>query len=212
MKKLNILLYGALFLISSVMLGCLIAVGIGTQLPERASLVSTKSFQVSPYMVWSALLDIESYALWKPHVRRIEMLGENQKGLTKWREFYTFGSSKTFEISEFIPNQLMEVHLIEHPDGQDAFWSYQLSEYEENGVLEVSYYSVVKHGFSRFVHRYIDSKYSETDYFLIRLNNYLRQLSDDQEEFSQILDGNNDNEFIDEDALFNASSSINLDE
>ena len=190
MTKLKIIIYVISVSISSLILGTGISYYIGSTLPEKSTLISTKSFEATKNLIWAALLDIESYPLWKPGLKHIEMLGTNEDGLTKWREFYPLGKVITYEITEYIPKTLIEFQIIETNKAAEGVWIYKLSNYEERGVLQVKRFAIVKSKLERFIRRYIDAKYSETDYFLISLNIYLNQLLEDKEEVLELIDAN----------------------
>jgi hypothetical protein len=187
MKTLKPIFYVVSFLIVSLILGSGFAYFMGKQLPERASLISSKSFDADQRLIWAALLDIESYPLWKPELKRIEMLGTNEKGFTKWREFYSLGKEVTYEITDYIPTSLLEIIIIESNHASEGIWIYKLSNYQDRGVLQIKRFAIVRSYFERFIRRWIDTKYSETDYQLMSLNMYLNQLLEDQDE---ILDLN----------------------
>ena len=130
MSKFKIFSYIIIVIISSTFLGIGISYYIGGKEPESTTLISTKSFLASKKLIWATLLDIESYPLWKPNLKSIEMLGTNDKGYTKWREYYSFGKKTTYEISEYIPETLIEVRIIESDNtNEEGLWIYKLSSY-----------------------------------------------------------------------------------
>ena len=88
MKNIKILIFTLGFIIISLVVGIGFAYVTGGKLPERSSIGQSKSFDANQNLIWAALLDIESYPLWKPNLKSVEMLGTNDKGYTKWREFY----------------------------------------------------------------------------------------------------------------------------
>ena len=114
------------------------------------------------------------------------MLGTNQKGYTKWREYYSFGKKVTLEINEYIPNTMIQIRIIEENTSNESAWIFKVSNYEEKGVLQIKHFAIIKSKLDRFIKRYIDTKYSETDYLLMSLNIYLNQLIEDQEEVLQL--------------------------
>jgi hypothetical protein len=182
MKLFKSIIYVLSFLVISLGLGIGFTYFVGQQLPERASLISSKSFDADQGLIWAALLDIESYPLWKPELKRIEMLGTNEKGFTKWREFYSFGKQVTYQITDYIPKSLLEIKIIEANHSSEGIWIYKLSNYQDRGVLQIKRFAIVQSYFERFIRRWIDTKYSETDYQLMSLNMYLNQLLEDQDE------------------------------
>ena len=117
MNKAKIVLYILSFIIVSLISGISFAYVTGGQLPERSSLGQSKSFDANQDLIWAALLDIESYPLWKPGLKTVEMLGTNEKGFTKWREFYSLGKTITYEITEYIPKTLIEIQITDAKSG-----------------------------------------------------------------------------------------------
>ena len=191
MIKYRIFSYTLIIIISSIFLGTSISYYIGGNLPEKTTLISSKKFPAKKEVIWATLLDIESYPLWKPNLKKVEMLGTNDKGYTKWREYYSLGKEITFEISEYIPDRSIEVRIIESKNDSKGLWIYKLSNYEEQGILQVSYYANTSNKVERFIKRYIDVKYSEADHFLLNLEAYIVQLLEDQEEMNQFIENSN---------------------
>ena len=187
MKNTKLVLYVISFLIVSTITGALFTYIIGGRLPERSSLVQSKSFDANQDLIWATLLDIESYPLWKPGLKNVEMLGTNEKGLTKWREFYSIGKSITYEISDYIPKTLIEIKITEAKKSAGGVWIYKLSNYQERGVLQIKRFAIIPSNFERFIRRWIDTKYNEVDYKLMSLNIYLNQLLEDQEEIQELI-------------------------
>ena len=175
------------FLTSSILIGIGFAHFTGGKLPERSSIGQSKSFEANQNLIWATLLDIESYPLWKPKLKSVEMLGTNDKGYTKWREYYPLGKSITYEISEYIPKTLIEVRIIESKNSPEGVWIYKLSNYQERGVLQIKRFAIIKSNIERFIRRWIDTKYNEVDYVLMSLNVYLNQLLEDQEEILELI-------------------------
>jgi hypothetical protein len=187
MKKFKLFFYFISFILISIVFGLIFSFYIGSQLPERSSMAQSKSFDANQDLIWAALLDIESYPLWKPELKSVEMLGNNEKGFTKWREYYPFGKSITYEISEYIPKTLIEIRIIESKKSSEGVWIYKLSSYQDRGVLQIKRFAIIKNNLERFIRRWIDTKYNEVDYKLMSLNAYLNQLLDDQEEVVNLI-------------------------
>ena len=192
------IIYVVSFFVSSLILGAVSSFVIGMYLPERDSLMTSKSFQVPKMMIWDALLDFESYPLWKPGVKRIEMLGQNEDGYTRWREYYPTGRQATFEVSEIIPRESIEVVVVESKRTAKGTWIYRCTQYDDAGILMVKRFAIVSNPIERFIRRYIDSKYSEADLFVMSLNRYLIQLSEDQDEVDKIEQGMSQSKFSSE--------------
>ena len=182
---------GVLFLISFLLISSFVGIGVayflGGTLPERSSIDKSKSFDAGQSLIWSALMDIESYPLWKPQLKSIEMLGVNDKGYTKWREYYPLGKSITYEISEYIPKSIIEIRITESKSSAKGIWVYKLSSYQERGVLQIKRFALVTNKLDRFIRQWIDTKYNEVDYQLMSLNGYLNQLLEDQEEITELM-------------------------
>ena len=187
MKNLKTTFYIISFIIVSLIFGIGFAHITGGKLPERSSIGQSKSFDANQELIWAALLDIESYPLWKPNIKSVEMLGTNERGYTKWREYYAFGKSITYEISEYIPKSLIEIRIIESKKSSEGVWIYKLSSYQERGVLQIKRFAIIKNNIERFTRRWIDTKYNEVDYKLMSLNAYLNQLLEDQEEVLKLI-------------------------
>ena len=187
MNKVKIVLYILSFIIVSLISGISFAYVTGGQLPERSSLGQSKSFDANQDLIWAALLDIESYPLWKPGLKTVEMLGTNEKGFTKWREFYSLGKTITYEITEYIPKTLIEIQITDAKKAAEGIWIYKLSNYQERGVLQIKRFAIIKNHIDRFTRRWIDTKYNEIDYKLMSLNEYLNQLLEDQEEILDLI-------------------------
>ena len=187
MNKAKIVLYILSFIIVSLISGISFAYVTGGQLPERSSLGQSKSFDANQDLIWAALLDIESYPLWKPGLKTVEMLGTNEKGFTKWREFYSLGKTITYEITEYIPKTLIEIQITDAKKAAEGIWIYKLSNYQERGVLQIKRFAIIKNHIDRFTRRWIDTKYNEIDYKLVSLNEYLNQLLEDQEEILDLI-------------------------
>ncbi len=187
MKNLKLIIYISAFIITSISAGIGFAYVTGGKLPERSSIGQSKSFEANQNIIWAALLDIESYPLWKPNLKSVEMLGTNDKGYTKWREFYPFGKNLTYEITEYIPKSLIEIRIIEAKKAAKGVWTYKLSSYQDRGVLQIKQFSIIKNHIDRFTRRWIDTKYNEVDYLLMSLNVYLNQLLEDQEEILELM-------------------------
>ena len=128
------------------------------------------------------------------------MLGNNDKGLTKWRENYAMGKSISYEISEYVPKSLIEVKITSSKNASQGVWIYRLSNYQERGVLQIKRFAIIESEVDRFINRWIDTKYNEVDYQLISLNQYLLQLLEDQDQV---------NEFLMPDSIENNESAIN---
>ena len=144
MNKAKIVLYILSFIIVSLISGISFAYVTGGQLPERSSLGQSKSFDANQDLIWAALLDIESYPLWKPGLKTVEMLGTNEKGFTKWREFYSLGKTITYEITEYIPKTLIEIQITDAKKAAEGIWIYKLSNYQERGVLQIKRFAIIK--------------------------------------------------------------------
>lgn len=187
MKNIKILIFTLGFIIISLVVGIGFAYVTGGKLPERSSIGQSKSFDANQNLIWAALLDIESYPLWKPNLKSVEMLGTNDKGYTKWREFYPLGKNITYEITEYIPKSLIEVRIIEAKKAAKGVWIYKLSNYQDRGVLQIKRFAIIKNQIDRFIRRWIDTKYNEVDYTLMSLNVYLNQLIEDQEEIIELM-------------------------
>tara|TARA_A100001015_G_C14944854_1_gene694199 strand:+ start:281 stop:889 length:609 start_codon:yes stop_codon:yes gene_type:complete len=187
MKNIKFILYVISFLIISLLSGIAFAYFAGGTIHERSSIGQSKSFEADQSLIWAALLDIESYPLWKPNLKTIEMLGTNEKGYTKWREFYPYGKSVTYEITEYIPKSLIEMRIVEAKNSAEGVWIYKLSNYQDRGVLQIKRFAIIKSHIDRFIRRWIDTKYNEVDYLLMSLNVYLDQLIEDQEEILEIM-------------------------
>ncbi len=187
MNRIKIVFYILAFIIISLLSGISFAYYTGGNLPERSSIGQSKSFEAKQDLIWSSLLDIESYPLWKPNLKSIEMLGNNEKGYTKWREYYPYGRSITYEISEYIPKSLIEIRITEAKNSAEGVWIFKLSNYQNRGVLQIKRFAINKNNMDRFIRRWIDTKYNEVDYLLMSLNIYLKQLVEDQEELLDLL-------------------------
>ena len=187
MTKLKTILFIFIFFITSLFSGIGFAYYMGGKLPERVSIGQSKSFDANKDLIWTAILDIENYPLWKPNLKSIEMLGTNEKGFTKWREFYPLGKSITYEIYEYIPKSLIEVRIIESKNASSGVWIYKFSNYQDRGVLQIKRFAIVQNKLDRFIKRWIDTKYNEVDYQLMTLNSYLNQLLEDQDEVLDII-------------------------
>lgn len=187
MSKTKIILFSVAFIISSLLIGVVSSIYLGTKIPDRTSSITVKSYDANKDLIWVTLLDIESYPLWKPNLKSIEMLGTNDKGYTKWKEHYSFGKSATYEIKNYIPKSLIELRIIEAKNMPKGSWIYKLSSHEERGVLTAKFYSITDDYLQRFIKKYIDTDYTETDFFSMSLNEYLNQLLEDQEEVIELL-------------------------
>ncbi|MEK9727280.1 MAG: SRPBCC family protein [Candidatus Margulisiibacteriota bacterium] len=187
MNKLKTLLLIFAFIVTSLFTGIGFAYYLGGTLPERVSIGQSKSFDASKDLIWTAILDIENYPLWKPNLKSIEMLGTNDKGYTKWREFYSLGKTVTYEITEYIPKSLIEVRVVESKNASGGIWVYKLSNYQDRGVLQIKRFAIIESKLDRFIRRWIDTKYNEVDYQLMTLNSYLNQLLEDQDEVLEII-------------------------
>lgn len=187
MKKAKIILYILSFIIVSLFSGITFAYIAGGTLPERSSLGQSKSFDANQDLIWAAILDIESYPLWKPGLKNVEMLGTNEKGYTKWREFYSLGKTITYEITDYIPKSLIEVRITDAKRAAEGVWIYKLSNYQNRGILQIKRFAIIKNNIERFNRRWIETKYNEIDYTLMSLNVYLNQLLEDQEEILDLI-------------------------
>ncbi len=176
------------FIASSVFFGVVFSYAVGYRLPDRAALTQSKSFAASPTLIWSTLLDIENYPLWKPHVKRVEMLGTSDAGYTRWREDYGFGKTVTYEITTYDPETLLEIQITSAQKSAMGVWIYRLSHYQERGVLTIKRFALIENPFNRFINRWIDTKMNEVDYQLVHLNHYLNQLMNDQAEIDRLFD------------------------
>ena len=186
MRYLKGFIYFISFILISLMVGIGVAHFLGGTLPERSSIAQSKSFDASQDLIWTALMDIESYQLWKPQLKSVEMLGVNDKGFTKWREFYPYGQSVTYEISQYIPKSLIEVRITESKKAAQGVWVYKISSYQSRGVLQIKRFAIISNNIERFIRRWIDTKYNEVDYTLMSLNEYLNQLLEDQDQISDM--------------------------
>ena len=200
MSKLKSVFIVVSFCVFSLIFGVIFAFYMGSTLPERVTMTQSKSFDATQELIWAALLDIENYPLWKPNLKSIEMLGNNDKGLTKWRENYAMGKSISYEISEYVPKSLIEVKITSSKNASQGVWIYRLSNYQERGVLQIKRFAIIESEVDRFINRWIDTKYNEVDYQLISLNQYLLQLLEDQDQV---------NEFLMPDSIENNESAIN---
>ena len=200
MTKLKSVFIVVSFCVFSLIFGVIFAFYMGSTLPERVTMSQSKSFDATQELIWAALLDIENYPLWKPNLKSIEMLGNNDKGLTKWRENYAMGKSISYEISEYVPKSLIEVKITSSKNASQGVWIYRLSNYQERGVLQIKRFAIIESEVDRFINRWIDTKYNEVDYQLISLNQYLLQLLEDQDQV---------NEFLMPDSIENNESAIN---
>ena len=187
MRKIKILLIIICFLVSSFGFGIGTSIYLGSKISNRSSSITVKSYEANQNLIWATLLDIESYPLWKPNLKSVEMLGTNSKGYTKWKEHYGQGKIATYEISNYIPNSLIEVKILDSKKMSTGSWVYKLSSHEERGVLTSKFYSITESSIQRFIRKYIDTEYTETDYFSMSLNEYLKQLLEDQEEVIELL-------------------------
>lgn len=200
MSKLKSVFIVISFCVFSLIFGVIFTFYMGSTLPERVTMSQSKSFDATQELIWAALLDIENYPLWKPNLKSIEMLGNNDKGLTKWRENYAMGKSISYEISEYVPKSLIEVKITSSKNASQGVWIYRLSNYQERGVLQIKRFAIIESEVDRFINRWIDTKYNEVDYQLISLNQYLLQLLEDQDQV---------NEFLMPDSIENNESAIN---
>jgi len=187
MKQAKSILYIFSFSVASLFFGIVFAYIIGGTLPERSSLGQSKSFDANQDLIWATILDIESYPLWKPGLKTVEMLGTNEKGYTKWREFYSLGKTITYEITDYIPKSLIQIQITDAKRASKGVWIYKLSNYQERGILQIKRFAIVKNNIERFNRRWIDTKYNEVDYTLMSLNVYLNQLLEDQEEIRDLI-------------------------
>ena len=137
MSKLKFIFIIVSFSVFSLIFGVTFAFYMGGTLPERVTMAQSKSFDASQELIWAALLDIENYPLWKPNLRNVEMLGNNDKGLTKWRENYAMGKSVSYEISEYVPKSLIEIKITSSKNASQGVWIYRLSNYQDRGVLQI---------------------------------------------------------------------------
>jgi hypothetical protein len=187
MKQAKTIIYIFSFIVASLFFGIAFAYIAGGTLPERSSLGQSKSFDANQDLIWAAILDIESYPLWKPGLKTVEMLGTNEKGYTKWREFYSLGKTITYEITDYIPKSLIEIRITDAKRAAEGVWIYKLSNYQERGILQIKRFAIIKNNIERFNRRWIETKYNEVDYILMSLNVYLNQLLDDQEEILDLI-------------------------
>ena len=187
MSKFKIFIIVSAFILSSLVFGIGTSIYLGSRIPDRTSSITVKSYEANQALIWATLLDIESYPLWKPNLKTIEMLGTNDKGYTKWKEHYSFGKSATYEIKNYMPKSLIELRIIESKNMPTGSWIYKLSSHEERGVLTTKFYSITDNYLDRFIKKFIDTDYTETDFFSLSLNEYLNQLLEDQEEVIELL-------------------------
>ena len=181
------LYYVFTFIVFSIVFGIIAAALIGSKVPDKFSMVNSKSFQVNRFMLWEAIMDVESYSLWKPDVVKVEMLGKNKQGQLKWREYYPFNRSQTFEIAERVPKTSIRIRAIESNNQTNAVFVYNLSDYDGYGVLQLKYFLDVPNPIRRFIRRCIDTKYSEVDYILMNLDEYMNQLAEDQDDVLDMI-------------------------
>ena len=73
MKKLKLIMIIVAFLTSSILIGIGFAHFTAGKLPERSSIGQSKSFEANQNLIWATLLDIESYPLWKPKLKSVEI-------------------------------------------------------------------------------------------------------------------------------------------
>lgn len=185
-KPLTILLKLLIVLVLGNALGLLIATGIGYVMPERYVAEKSKALNQAPEKLWEALVNVGDYNKWKPNVTKVEILGQNEAGQPKWREYYRNQKPVTYEVVGSEDKKSLEVSVSETLNTSKSTWLYRIEEHQGKGILQVKQFVTIQLPYSRFASRYIHGHLSEIDRFLMAYNRrvqVLARLDEDIEDF-----------------------------
>ncbi len=124
-----------LYFIISLVIGFVALVFVvGIAVPKIRTSEITKEFPIPSATVWAILTNVQTYGEWHPDALNIQLLGTNDAGYPKWKQYSKSGSSETFEITYMLQESDLEIKLVDSPFNIESSWNYRFNS-TENGVI-----------------------------------------------------------------------------
>lgn len=139
---------------------------VGAMLPRDHVATMTTVIPAPPESVWAALTDVGAYAVWRPDVKRVEVL--SQPPALSWREHGTNGTI-TFAVEAFEPPRRMVGRIADQNLPFGGAWEYVLA--PENGDTSRTRLTITERGhvtnpIFRFVSRFVMGHHATLDAYL----------------------------------------------
>lgn len=137
---------------------------IGLLLPKGHTATRSTRLGRSPETVWAALTDIDDYPTWRPGVRRVERLSD-EDGRTRWREHGRDGKI-TFEMVESVAPSRLVTRIADPRLPFGGSWTYVVAPTGGGSVLTVTEDGEVYNPVFRFVSRFVMGHTATMDKYL----------------------------------------------
>ncbi|MBT5855870.1 hypothetical protein HOH87_04460 [bacterium] len=160
----------------SFILGFVAAYAVGTRLPDRFVVSKSKAYDATPKQLWTILRDIEQYPKWRSGVKRIEVLGKNEKGFLTWKEYFSRRRNNKYEFSSLDYLKTMKIKVLKKKVPIAGTMVVQFSEHEGKGIIHLKHFVIISNPYHRFVAKYVKDKDYYVDVFLVSLNRRLKQI------------------------------------
>ncbi|HEU4426138.1 MAG TPA: SRPBCC family protein [Pilimelia sp.] len=138
---------------------------IGLLLPKAHTAARSARLGQSPETVWAALTDIDDYPTWRPDVRRVERLSD-EDGRPRWREHGSNGKI-AFEVVESVAPSRLVSRIADPRLPFGGSWTYVVTPTGDGGsTVTVTEDGEVYNPIFRFVSRFVTGHTATMDKYL----------------------------------------------
>lgn len=141
-----------------------IAAVIGLFLPKNHVATRSARFNRTPDEVFGAVSDFASAPLWRPDVRRVEML-PGDRGLPRYREESGSGTV-TFQVEEMAPPRRLAVRIADEGLPFGGRWVYEVESVSDGARLTITEEGEVYNPLFRFMSRFVFGHHSTLEQYL----------------------------------------------
>lgn len=160
----RVLLIIAIALITTFAVAVIIVLVIGSRLP--ATHIASRSIRLGqpPQNVYTVVRDFGSAADWRPDVKTVEMMGD-ENGVVRFRENGGNGVIN-YELVEDVPAERIVTRIADRDLGYAGSWTYEFTPDGEGSLVTITEDGEVSNIFFRFMSRYVFGHTSTLDAYL----------------------------------------------
>ena len=126
---------------------------IGASLPKGHVASLEKRLPIDPQSLWTILTDVDSFAAWRPDVKRIETLPDIE-GRPVWTEHTTSGRIR-FAVDRMEPPRTLVVRIADPDLPFGGTWTYEILEDGNGSSLRITERGEVYNPIFRFIARFV---------------------------------------------------------
>lgn len=131
-------MYTFLIVLSVIIGAGILFLLVGMMSPRNYQGKVTKTLDTSTDTVWKILNDIKGLPDRKLEIHKLEIIGNNEKGLPVWREYTDMKGFIEMEISEREPKHKIIARMIRSSFGMTGTWTYEWKSKQQQTELTIT--------------------------------------------------------------------------